>query len=45
MELVNDLVIVRIILKTPAGIDITGDAEAIQFPEEAAGRVDLIFPR
>ncbi len=44
-QLFDYLVIVRIVLETTAGVDRTGQAEAIEFAHELAGRVDLIFQR
>ncbi|MCY1174100.1 hypothetical protein D9M73_142870 [compost metagenome] len=44
-QLLDHLVIVRIILETTAGIDRAGQAQAIEFAHELTGRVDLILQR
>ncbi|MCY1361287.1 hypothetical protein D9M69_479480 [compost metagenome] len=44
-QLLDHLVIVRVILETAAGIDGTGQAQAIEFAHELTGRVDLILQR
>ncbi|MNK42665.1 hypothetical protein D3C87_613560 [compost metagenome] len=43
--MLDHLIIVRVVLETAAGINCTGQAEAIEFAHELAGRVDLIFQR
>src|SRR5580704_11993573 len=45
MKFVDDFVVVRIVLEAAAGINRARDAKTIQFPEEAARRVELILPR
>jgi hypothetical protein len=44
-QLLDHLVVVRVVLETTAGIDRTGQAQAIEFAHELAGRVDLILQR
>ena len=45
MKLLDDLVVVRVVLKTAAGVDGAGEAEAVQLTHELAGGVDLLFQR
>ena len=44
-QLFDDLIIVGIVLETPAGINCTGEAQAVEFAHELAGGVDLILQR
>ena len=41
-ELLDDRIVVRIVLEAAARIDDAGDAEAVQFAHEMAGRIDLV---
>ena len=45
MQLIDDLVVVRIILKAATGIDRAGDTEAIELAHEVARRIQLVFTR
>ena len=42
-QLLDDLIIVRVVLITAAGIDGAGDPQAIEFAHELAGGIDLIL--
>ncbi|MNP01291.1 hypothetical protein D3C76_931000 [compost metagenome] len=44
-QLLDDLVVVRVILITTAGVDRAGDPQAIEFAHELPGRVDLVLQR
>ena len=44
-QLLNDLIVVRVILITAAGIDCTGDTQTIEFAHELTRGVHLIFQR
>src|SRR5712671_6670586 len=43
MQLVHYAIVVGIVLKSAAGVDRAGDAEAVELTEEEPGRVELIF--
>ena len=45
VKFVDDLVVVRVVLKTAAGVDDAGDAEAVEFAHELARRVHLVLAR
>ena len=45
MQLLDDLVVLRIVLEAAAGVDHAGDAEAIELAHEVARRVELHFGR
>ena len=43
MQVLNDLVIVRVVLEPAAGINRTGHTQAIQLAHEVRGGVVLVF--
>lgn len=45
MQLFDDLVILRIVLETTAGIDHRGDPEPVELAHEMASGVGLVFQR
>jgi hypothetical protein len=45
VQSLDDRIIIRVILKTTASVDNAGDPEAVEFPHEVSGRVDLIVDR
>ena len=44
-QLLDHLVVLRVVLEAAAGIDGAGDAQAIEFAHELPGGVDLVFQR
>jgi len=45
MQLLDDLVILRVVLVAAAGVDHAGDAERVDLAHEVARRVDLVIGR
>src|SRR5258708_38301866 len=45
MQLVDDLVVVRIVLKAAAGVNGAGHAEAVELAHEVPRRIHLVFLR
>ena len=45
MKLFDDLVVLRIVLKSAPGVDCAGDAQPVELSHEVPARVDLVFRR